>query len=233
MCAQSLQSGLPLCDPVDCSPPGSSVHGILQARILEWVATNSSRGSSRPKNRTWVSCISCITGGFLTLSHQGSPDLPLPTCKSLCMGMASNLLSHTAALQSNCSAHEWSNQLENQNEERAQDKGPDQVHVEKCGRGFLKGLAWNVRRSAAMEPPKRLILQLSSLYGLILPTRFSALGLWICPRMFVTLLLLSAFLFLTLIFRAQKVLRKWRCNLIFLVGKCPGPHSIFLSLVDG
>ena len=43
----------PLCltflDPVDCSPPGSSVHGILQARILQWVASSSSRGSSQPR----------------------------------------------------------------------------------------------------------------------------------------------------------------------------------------
>ena len=50
--AKSLQSCLTLCDPVDCSPPGSSVQGILQARILEWVAMPSSRGSSRPKDRT-------------------------------------------------------------------------------------------------------------------------------------------------------------------------------------
>ena len=41
-----------LCNPMDCSPPGSSVHGILQARILEWVAYHFSRGSSRPRNRT-------------------------------------------------------------------------------------------------------------------------------------------------------------------------------------
>ena len=41
-----------LCDPMDCCPPGSSVHGILQERILEWVAIPSSRGSSRPGNRT-------------------------------------------------------------------------------------------------------------------------------------------------------------------------------------
>ena len=46
-----------LCDPVDCSPPGSSVHGILQARILEWVAISFSRGSSRPRDQTQVSCI--------------------------------------------------------------------------------------------------------------------------------------------------------------------------------
>ena len=46
-----------LCDPTDYSPPGSSVHGILQARILEWVAIPFSRGSSRPRNQTWISCI--------------------------------------------------------------------------------------------------------------------------------------------------------------------------------
>ena len=48
--AKSLQSYPTLCDPMDCSPPGSSVHGILQARILEWVAMSSSRGSSQPRD---------------------------------------------------------------------------------------------------------------------------------------------------------------------------------------
>ena len=51
------QSCPTLCDPVDCSLPGSSVHEILQARILERVAISFSRGSSRPRDRTWVSCI--------------------------------------------------------------------------------------------------------------------------------------------------------------------------------
>ena len=46
-----------LCDPMDCSLPGSSVHGILQARILEWFAISSSRGSSRPRDQTQVSHI--------------------------------------------------------------------------------------------------------------------------------------------------------------------------------
>ena len=55
--SEVAQSCLTLCDPVDCSPPGSSVHGILQARILEWVAISFSRGSSRPRDRTQVSCI--------------------------------------------------------------------------------------------------------------------------------------------------------------------------------
>ena len=42
------------CDPIDCSPPGSSVHGIFQARLLQWVAISFSRESSQPKDRTWV-----------------------------------------------------------------------------------------------------------------------------------------------------------------------------------
>ena len=55
------QSCLTLCDPLSCSLPGSSVHGISQARILEWVAVSFSRGSSWPRDRTYVSC---ITGRF-------------------------------------------------------------------------------------------------------------------------------------------------------------------------
>ena len=55
------QSWLTLCNPMDYSPPGSSVHWIFQARVLEWVAISSSRGSSRPRDWTHViSCISCI-----------------------------------------------------------------------------------------------------------------------------------------------------------------------------
>ena len=52
-----------LCDLMDCSPPSFSVHGILQARILEWVATPFSWGSSQLRDQTWVSC---IAGGFFT-----------------------------------------------------------------------------------------------------------------------------------------------------------------------
>jgi len=54
------QSFLTLRDPTDCSPPGSSVHGIFQARILEWVAISSSRGPSQPRKQTYLSCVSCI-----------------------------------------------------------------------------------------------------------------------------------------------------------------------------
>ena len=47
-----------LWDPMDCSSPGFSVHGIAQARILEWVAISSSRGSSKPRDQTRISCVS-------------------------------------------------------------------------------------------------------------------------------------------------------------------------------
>ena len=61
-------------NPVDCSLPGFSVHGILQARVLEWVAMLSSMGSSQPRDQTKVSYISCIGRRVLyLLSHQGSP----------------------------------------------------------------------------------------------------------------------------------------------------------------
>ena len=55
-----------LCNPMDCSPPDSSVCGILQARILEWVAISFSRGSSQPRDLTYISFVSCIAGRFLT-----------------------------------------------------------------------------------------------------------------------------------------------------------------------
>ena len=69
VCAHSLQLCLTLGDPMNCSLPVSSDHGILQARILEWVAMPSSKGSSQPRDRT---CISYIAGRFLLLSHWGS-----------------------------------------------------------------------------------------------------------------------------------------------------------------
>ena len=58
--AKSLQSCPTLCDPIEGSPPGSSVPGILQARILEWIAMLSSRRSSQLRDRTQVSYVSCI-----------------------------------------------------------------------------------------------------------------------------------------------------------------------------
>ena len=68
---------LTFCDPVDCGPPGSSVHEIFQSRILEWVAISYSRGSSRP--RDWT-CISCIANSFFTTGPLGSPILYTVVC---------------------------------------------------------------------------------------------------------------------------------------------------------
>ena len=71
MHAESIQSCLTLCDPMDCSPPVSFVHGSLQARIPEWVAMSSSRGSSRPRDWTRTSHFSCIAGRFVTTEPPG------------------------------------------------------------------------------------------------------------------------------------------------------------------
>ena len=60
--------------PTDCSPPGSTVHGILQGRILECIVISYSRGSSRPRNQTHISFVSCIGGQVLYHQHHlGSP----------------------------------------------------------------------------------------------------------------------------------------------------------------
>ena len=69
-----------LCDPVDCSPPGSSVHGILQARILEWVAISFSRGSSQPRDQTQVSHVAgrrFILWATRVCSKSSPPSYPL------------------------------------------------------------------------------------------------------------------------------------------------------------
>ena len=67
------QSCPTLCNCMDCSPSGSSVHGILQARILEWIAISFYRGSSQPRDWTWVSC---VAGRFFTFwaTREGTID---------------------------------------------------------------------------------------------------------------------------------------------------------------
>ena len=72
------QSCPTLCHPTDYSPPGSSVHGILQARILEWVCMSSWRGSSQPRDQTHVLYVSCIGRQVLYHSHYlGSPIITI------------------------------------------------------------------------------------------------------------------------------------------------------------
>ena len=75
--AKSLQLCPTLCDPMDCNLPGSSVHRILQAKILERVAIAPSRGSSQPRDQMHVSCTSCIAGGFFTTEPPGKPSLSI------------------------------------------------------------------------------------------------------------------------------------------------------------
>ena len=71
--AKLLRSCLALCDPMDCSPPGSSVHEILLKRMLEWVAMPSFRGSSRYRDQTCISMSPALAVGSL------------PYCMSLCV----------------------------------------------------------------------------------------------------------------------------------------------------
>ena len=75
------QSCPTLCDPVDCSPPGSSVHGILQARILEWVVIPLSKGSSQPRDRTQVSV---LWADSLPSEPPGKPGYTLLREKRFC-----------------------------------------------------------------------------------------------------------------------------------------------------
>ena len=77
LCCSVAKSCPTPCDPMDCSPPGSSVYGIFWARILEWVAVSSSRGSSRPRDQT---CISCIGRRILYHCDTWEARSYLPSC---------------------------------------------------------------------------------------------------------------------------------------------------------
>ena len=85
-CLLSRFSHIQLCDLMDQSLSGSSLQGILQARILEWVAMPSSRGSSQPRDWIHVSYVSCITGGFIThwATWCSAAAKSLQLCLTLC-----------------------------------------------------------------------------------------------------------------------------------------------------
>ena len=85
----TAQSCPTLCNPINCNPPGSSVHGNLQARTLEWRAVPFSRESSRPSDQTQTSCFAC---GFLTIEHQGGPEVCKHPKKCLPQYLFSNSL---------------------------------------------------------------------------------------------------------------------------------------------
>ena len=113
----AVKSCLTLCNPMDCSPPGSSVHGIFQARILEWVAIFSSRGSSQPRDQTTSPALqvdslplSCWGGSLSTaLWYLCSQSL---TCFSsendfLCVCVCACVCAHMCL----CAVADWANKL--------------------------------------------------------------------------------------------------------------------------
>ena len=79
-CMLSHFNSVRVCDPMDCRPPGSSVHGILQAGILEWVAMPSSRGSFPLRDQTCISYVSFIGRWFFTTSSTRESPYYLWTC---------------------------------------------------------------------------------------------------------------------------------------------------------
>ena len=95
LCAKSLQSCPTFCNPKDCSPPGSSIHGILQVRILEWVAISFSRGCLPPRDQTHISKVSWISVQFSrsvvsdSLQPHG-PQHARPPCPSPTPGVYPN-----------------------------------------------------------------------------------------------------------------------------------------------
>ena len=84
--AKSLQSCLTLCKPVDCSPPGSPVHEILQARILEWVAMPSFRGSSGPRDQTCISYVQFM--GSQSVRRDWWTFISLSSTYSVCLSLS-------------------------------------------------------------------------------------------------------------------------------------------------
>ena len=88
------QSCLILCNPMDHSPPSSSVHRTFQARILEWVAISYSRGYSRPRDRTCISCVSCISR--LILCHCTTKEVP-GNYSRLCSCFSGNSMAFTSS----------------------------------------------------------------------------------------------------------------------------------------
>ena len=88
MHAQSLRLYPTLCDFMDCHPPGASVHIIFQARILEWVAISSSRGSSQPRIESASPMAPALAGGFFTTwATWETPFKPIPIIKLLLLNL--------------------------------------------------------------------------------------------------------------------------------------------------
>ena len=101
------QSCLTLCKPIDCSPSSSYIYGISQARILEWVAIPFSRGSAWPRNRSHISCVSCIGRQVLSqLSHPGSSHCSYPQLCTL-RGFSMEKKQGAGPSRLRCTSQEW------------------------------------------------------------------------------------------------------------------------------
>ena len=103
--SEVTQSCLTLCDPMDCSPPGSSVHGVFQARILEWGAISFSRGSSQPRDQTWVSY---MAGRFFIIWATGEAPTITKTRKLMLFTKYNTVNSSTDGLEVPQLPHFWS-----------------------------------------------------------------------------------------------------------------------------
>ena len=90
-----LQLCLALCDSMDCSLPGCSALGILQGRILGWVAMSSSKASSRPRDQIHISCGYCTAGRFFTAEPPGKPSTILELCNNTKMNKTNVLPAHS------------------------------------------------------------------------------------------------------------------------------------------
>ena len=104
LCVKSLRLCPTLCDPMDYNAQGSSVHGILHARVLEWVATSSSSGSSQPRDRTHVTYVSCT--GRWVLYHQCHLGSAVTSClsKMQILGFQNRFMPSEALQWGPCSA---------------------------------------------------------------------------------------------------------------------------------
>ena len=91
----SFQSSPTLCSPMDCRPPGFSVHGILEGRILEWIAMPSSRASSWLRDQTRISC---IAGRFFTAEPRGKPVYMGFTGVYICIYIHPYISTHSSIL---------------------------------------------------------------------------------------------------------------------------------------
>ena len=127
----AAQSCLILWDPMKCSPPGSSVHGILQVRILEWVAMSSSRGSSRPRDQTQFS-LSRVAGRFFTAWAPGRPRGPhKPLSLDRLLGWLTELRKHYTC---DCSLIV---------KDTDQDKSTEETQKPRFGRALNTLFPWN------------------------------------------------------------------------------------------